>query len=113
MRRVAAPKLFGSYRVVLLFCPHRHMPSFSKKKASSSKRGARQTAEPIVVEGLDEENAQQEMKVPTGLPDEPWHRSPSPSESWSDDDDWPMTIVGEEVDGWGNVRCVDEWPFKS
>jgi hypothetical protein len=89
------------------------MPSSSKKpkpKASSSERVARQTAEPIVVEDLDEENSQEEMKIPTGMPLEPWHRSPSPFESWSDQEDtsWGLKIVSEEVDGWGNVRCVDE-----
>ena len=111
-RRVA-PKHSGSYRVVLLFCPRRrYMSSSSKKskpKASSSKRVARHTVEPVVVEGEDD-NTDQEMKIPTGMPPEPWHRSPSPFESWSDYEDtsWPLKIVGEEVDGWGNIRCVDE-----
>lgn len=54
------------------------------------------------------------MKVPTGLRERPWLRSPSPPESWDnaegalDDRSWPVKIVGEEVDYWGDVRYVGE-----
>jgi hypothetical protein len=33
-----------------------------------------------------------------------WRRSESPHEEWEEDGDWAVSIIGEEVDYWGDIR---------
>lgn len=99
------------------------MPSSSKKrnaKAGPSK-GSAKRKELINIDSDDDVDPEarlqalledRAMPLPEGLPAEMWRRSPSPLESWEDadgaceDGSWPVRIVGEEVDAWGNIRCV-------
>ncbi|KAH6916057.1 SET domain-containing protein [Coprinopsis sp. MPI-PUGE-AT-0042] len=51
-------------------------------------------------------------KAPAGI-NEPvedlWRRSESPQEEWEEDGDWGVSIIGEEVDYWGDVRYEVQW----
>lgn len=48
------------------------------------------------------------VEIP-GSDDEIWGRSPTPEETYTgiaDDDEWPVEIIGEEVNYWGEVLFV-------